>query len=220
MNIKHRFKGVTKTKEGKFNVSLYDYTTKRLICYGTYKTYEEARIVYEKEATKRLIEVVKLYGHDAKDGIVFEDFYLVFDNGDIFTSNGRKINPSLTQHGYLQIALNGKSMFHHRVIAMCFIPNPLNKPYVNHINGDKTDNRAENLEWCTASENTIHSYKIGLQGVGENRYNAKLTWEKVEEIRKTYIPKDPNYGTVALARKFGVNKKVIYDVLRGNIWKC
>lgn len=73
---------------------------------------------------------------------------------------GRVLKPFLSKKtGYFNVSLGGKWYRNHRLLAIAFIPNPLNKAEVNHINGIKTDNRLENLEWNTKSENTIHSFK-------------------------------------------------------------
>lgn len=83
----------------------------------------------------------------------------------------------LAQHyayGYLMVGLNKhknqKTYLVHRLVAMAFIPNPENKPYINHINAHRDDNRVENLEWCTPLENSRHAQGLGLyefQGVSK-----------------------------------------------------
>lgn len=64
--------------------------------------------------------------------------------------------------GYVYIHLDGKNCTLHRLIAKTFIPNPENKPQVNHIDGNKLNNNIKNLEWCTNKENAIHARKKGL----------------------------------------------------------
>lgn len=67
----------------------------------------------------------------------------------------------------------------HRLVAEVFIPNPLNKPQVNHIDGNKQNNCASNLEWVTQSENTIHAYKLVLQKLNHKNCKHKLYYEDV-----------------------------------------
>lgn len=79
---------------------------------------------------------------------------------------GGIISTRINNCGYVSVRLskNGKiyTRFVHRLMAEAFIPNPLNKKYVNHIDGDKKNNSLKNLEWVTHSENIRHAYRLGL----------------------------------------------------------
>lgn len=86
---------------------------------------------------------------------------MIRSNGRIDNRKGRKIKPATDRYGYHKVAFShqGKRMniSVHRLVAMAFIPNPENKETVNHINGNKTDNRLCNLEWATQKEQKLHS---------------------------------------------------------------
>ncbi len=72
----------------------------------------------------------------------------------------------LNKYGYVSVTLNNRGQSKrtvHRLVALTFILNPHNKPYINHKDGDRTNNHINNLEWCTNSENILHAYKTGLQ---------------------------------------------------------
>lgn len=95
------------------------------------------------------------------------DLYEISDTGIIKkVKTGKILTPKPNEKGYLRMifCIKGKKYRYrvHRLVAMAFIPNPKNKPQINHINGIKTDNRVENLEWVDNQENYIHALKNGL----------------------------------------------------------
>ena len=134
----------------------------------------------------------------------------------------RKVEKSI--HGYLRIKLsvNGKkkTFFVHSLVITTFKPKPPSKECCNHINGVKTDNRIENLEWVSRSENTVHAYKVlGRKmgyGKGEKHPRAKLTEKQVIQIRA--LLKNTNMFLHEIGSLFKVTRKTICDIKHGRNW--
>lgn len=107
-------------------------------------------------------------------------------------------------HGYhrVNLSVNGvaKKFRVHRLVAQAFIENPLNKPYVNHIDGNKLNNHVSNLEWCTASENEHHSYRV----LGKVAWTTKPEHVRQQafEMRKSGVKVRDICNTLSVSRSW------------------
>ena len=132
---------------------------------------------------------------------------------------GKILKPALNIDGYLYVGLyldgETKNFFVHVLVARAFIPNPDNKPEVNHRIGWKLNCYVGNLEWATSAENQQHAYDNDLAKSGTEHYKAKF---KDEEII-LYIRNNPDALTgKELAAMFGVNKSAISEIQTGKLW--
>ena len=142
-------------------------------------------------------------------------------NGKVWCKcKGRILVGRPTKYGYLRVSL-GRGDYHyiHRIVAETFLSNVGYELQVNHKDGDKTNNRVENLEWCSCSENMKHASKNSLMRSGESHHNHKLTKQDVDYIRNHHKHNDRTFGYSALSRLFGVSPEAVRRVVRGEAWK-
>lgn len=137
---------------------------------------------------------------------------------------GEVMRQAMMPNGYPSISLNkdgrAKSYRVHRLVALAFHPNPENKPCINHKNCNRSDNRVENLEWCTWSENNSHAHKYGAQRkhYGQNHHNSKITQEIANEIRAKYIPNV--YSMSTLGKEYNLANGTIQAILENRTWQA
>ena len=142
--------------------------------------------------------------------------YLVSTEGEVKHKKTNKIlKPKIDKDGYLSVGLSmgargqRKMVFIHRLVAEAYVPNPYDKPLVKHIDNNKNNNKYTNLIWITEQEAVSKK-----SNKGSASYNAKLTDFQILYCRMVYIPRDKEFGCVALAKKFGVSKSTMHYILK------
>lgn len=135
---------------------------------------------------------------------------------------GQLLRPVTRKDGYMRLFLRKKrkmkSKYVHRLVAEAFIPNPENKPQINHKNGIKADCKVGNLEWATSFENNLHALKTGLRmsTKGEAHPRAIINNFQARVIKKT---NSKELGTNYLASIFGISPSTISCIRYGHSWK-
>lgn len=173
-----------------------------------------------------------------KDVDGYKGFYQVSNIGDVRSvdryvnhwqggkciKKGKDLKPSLNHKGYCMVNLqiNGKGGLKsiHRLVAEAFIPNPENKPQVNHINGIKSDNKVENLEWSTQSENQRHAFITGLNKGSMFGRKGELHPRNLlskDDVRKCKDAFSKGHKIKDIARDNGVSYKTIQRALKSTI---
>lgn len=147
--------------------------------------------------------------------LTFDD-YEITEYGEVFNLRfgRRKVKPQCNGKGYLRVYVGGKLYFVHRLVAERYVPNPENKPQVNHKDGNKLNNCADNLEWVTNQENRTHAMDHNLHLCGE-----QCSWSKLTQSDVDYIRNHPDKSKVELAQMFKVSRRTISDVQNHRSWK-
>jgi hypothetical protein len=149
--------------------------------------------------------------------------YIIEATGNIISKyrGGRVMKVHVDNKGYNRVSLHidgigRQTKLVHRLVAEQFLPNPLNLPQVNHIDGNKSNNAVSNLEWCTGQDNVTHSIITGLVKRGSARPNSKLDYDKVKIIKQL---RETGLTYTKLAKMYGVSGQTISKVCKNQTYQ-
>lgn len=151
----------------------------------------------------------------------YEDIYQVSDQGTVRrVKSGRLLRPR-NDNGYLSVSLcvSGKkrNRYIHRLVLSAFVSNPpIPHAHGNHINGDTHDNRLDNLQWCSPTENAIHARDRLQRFAGEHNSNAKLSEREAKMV--IYLGK-MGLSAKEIAHQFDMSVEGVRMILTGRTWK-
>ncbi|MFW5005057.1 HNH endonuclease [Pseudomonas aeruginosa] len=132
---------------------------------------------------------------------------------------GHLLRPCQGAGGYLEVRLSVSGSVHHRLVhrlvAEAFLPTPPCGVEVNHVDGEKSNNAAGNLEWVSRSGNHLHRARTLRKCSAEDHYNAKLSFEDVERIRQLNADGEPQ---ASIAKRFGVSPQQIWRIIHRKSW--
>lgn len=224
--------------EGKFRrmISVYVDVTAPLYWWSEYDTYKVGTVANSCSKMHKLMakpfsmgdfsfDHLPGYKKDVKNEIPDFDYekeewkistvnihYLVSNFGRI-KHNGRILGGSFHEDGYIVVTIDKRQYPIHRLVCEAFKENPMNKPEVNHIDGNKWNNSIGNLEWVTRRENQLHACQQCLQPRGLSGYTGKFSKEQREEIVEMW--NSGEYTKRQLAKKYDVSRTCIADIISG-----
>lgn len=162
--------------------------------------------------------------------IIIEDIetnYIITPNADVFNIYTEyQLKPFINAYGYYSVNIqlgkrgNYKTRRLHQLVALGYIPNPENKPAINHIDGIKLNLRLSNLEWVTILENNTHARETGLMTPhGPDPENCNLTQHTIQEVRFVCEQLQAGMSPKKISRKYNLGYDFIQKIRRGITWK-
>lgn len=147
--------------------------------------------------------------------------YQISNTGEVKGKRGKILEKDISNTGYYVINgyLDGKQIKIriHREVARAFIPNDDNKPFVNHLNGNKQLNWYGNLEWATHDDNMKHAVETGLIDAKGIKHPENV-YSNDQVIKACKMLEDPNNTIADISRETGINRSILYGIRTGHTW--